>query len=55
MSAIFGVLRFDGQQVTAADLERMANTISHRGPDGWKFIVDGSVGLGHCLMLATVV
>jgi asparagine synthase (glutamine-hydrolysing) len=50
MSAIFGVLRFDGATVSSRDLERMSNTLAHRGPDGHKFVVDGAIGLGHCLM-----
>ncbi len=50
MSAIFGILRFDGAEVSARDLERMGNVLAHRGPDGRKFSVDGAVGLGHCLM-----
>lgn len=50
MSAIFGILRFDGGAVSAHDLERMGNVLAHRGPDGRKFTVDGAVGLGHCLM-----
>jgi asparagine synthase (glutamine-hydrolysing) len=51
MSAIFGILRFDGGEVSARDLERMCNVLAHRGPDGRKFVVAGPpVGLGHCLM-----
>ncbi len=50
MSAIFGILRFDGGTVNPRDLERMGNTLAHRGPDGRKFVADGPVGLGHCLM-----
>ncbi len=50
MSAIFGILRFDGGEVSARDLERMGNTMAHCGPDGRKFVIDGAVGLGHCLM-----
>jgi asparagine synthase (glutamine-hydrolysing) len=50
MSAIFGILRFDGGEVAARDLERMGNALAHRGPDGRKFVVDGPLGLGHCLM-----
>lgn len=50
MSAIFGVVRFDGDKVSVRDLERMGNTLAHRGPDGCKYGVDGSAGLGHCLM-----
>ncbi len=50
MSAIFGILRFDGGEVSARELERMSNALAHRGPDGCKFLVDGPAGLGHCLM-----
>ncbi len=50
MSAIFGILRFDGAEANPRELERMGNTLAHRGPDGRKFIVDGPVGLGHCLL-----
>lgn len=50
MSAIFGILRFDRDEVLARDLERMGNVLAHRGPDGRKFRIDGPVGLGHCLL-----
>jgi asparagine synthase (glutamine-hydrolysing) len=50
MSAIFGILRFDGDGVSARDLERMGNTLAHRAPDGRKFVADGRIGLGHGLM-----
>jgi asparagine synthase (glutamine-hydrolysing) len=50
MSAIFGVLRFDGAEVSTRELERMANVLAHRGPDGRRFVAEGPVGLGHCLL-----
>jgi asparagine synthase (glutamine-hydrolysing) len=50
MSAIFGVLRFDGAEVSRGDLERMSNLLAHRGPDGRKFVATAPIGLGHCLM-----
>jgi asparagine synthase (glutamine-hydrolysing) len=50
LSAIFGVLRFDGGAAQASDLERMGATLRHRGPDGRKVALDGPVGVGHCLM-----
>ena len=50
LSAIFGILRFDGGEVSSRELERMSNTLAHRGPDGRKFVVDGQIGLGHGLM-----
>ncbi len=53
MSAIFGILRFDGASVAARDLERLADMLAHRGPDGRKFVADGPIGLGHGLMRIT--
>jgi asparagine synthase (glutamine-hydrolysing) len=50
VSAIFGILRFDDCDVDARDLQRMSDTLAHRGPDGRKFLRDGSIGIGHCLM-----
>lgn len=50
MSAIFGILRFDGGKINPRDLERIGNVLAHRGPDGRKSLVEGQVGLGHCLM-----
>ena len=34
MSAIFGILRFDGGEVSPRDLERIGNRLAPRGPDG---------------------
>ena len=50
MSAIFGILRFDGGAVLPGEMERMGGTLAHRGPDGRSIAVDGTVGLGHCLL-----
>ena len=50
MSAIFGILRFDGAAVSGRDLERMAKALAHRAPDGIKFVADGPFALGHGLM-----
>ena len=50
MSAIFGILQFGDADVNAQDLDRLGNVLAHRGPDGRKFVIDGTVGLGHCLM-----
>jgi asparagine synthase (glutamine-hydrolysing) len=50
MSAIFGVLRFDGAAASAAELQRMGNVLAHRGPDGRRSIAEGPLGLGHCLL-----
>lgn len=50
MSAIFGILRFDGAEVPSRDLERIANALAHRGSDGRRLARYGPIGLGHCLM-----
>ncbi|MBS0471038.1 MAG: hypothetical protein JSR60_08210 [Proteobacteria bacterium] len=49
MSAIFGVLRFDGGPVAQTDLERMGRILTHHAPHGRKAVATGPVGLGHCL------
>jgi asparagine synthase (glutamine-hydrolysing) len=54
VSAIFGILRFDGREAAASDMERMGEALAHRGPDGRRFAVDGPIALGHCLMRVTV-
>lgn len=43
-------MRFDGAAVSSCDVERMGNVLRHRGPDRRTVAIDGSVGLGHCLM-----
>ncbi|MEI9995019.1 MAG: asparagine synthase-related protein [Rhizomicrobium sp.] len=53
MSAIFGVLRFDGAPVSPRALERMANTLAHCAPDGRASLSDGPAGLGHGLLRIT--
>ncbi|HET9619227.1 MAG TPA: asparagine synthase-related protein [Pseudolabrys sp.] len=50
MSAILGILRFDGARASEHDLERISNALALRGPDARRFLVQGSVGLGHCLL-----
>jgi asparagine synthase (glutamine-hydrolysing) len=50
MSAIFGILRFDGARVSARDVERMGKMLAFRGPDGRRSVVSEGIGLGHCLL-----
>src|SRR6185437_15848259 len=50
MSAIFGLLTFDGEPAAAQHIERIGNSLANRAPDGRKILVDGPVGLGHGLM-----
>ncbi|WP_066807217.1 asparagine synthase-related protein [Sphingomonas asaccharolytica] len=50
MSAICGILRFDGADVTPRTVDRMAHRMKHRGADGVETIDLGRLALGHCLM-----
>jgi len=48
MCGICGKVYFDPQRtVTRAELERMSQTLEHRGPDGEGIWMDGHVGLAH--------
>jgi len=53
MSAICGVLRFDGAAAGDADIQRALNAMSRRGPDRCRVYCDGPLGLGHALMRVT--
>jgi len=53
MSAIGGVLRFDGGAVSRHDLERLANALRRHGPDQSAMVVGESIGLVHALMRMT--
>ncbi len=50
MSAIFGMVRFDGGPVAVREIERMGRTLAHRAPDGRHIAAEAGMGLGHCLM-----
>ena len=47
MCGIAGIIHFDGQNVARETLERATRALSHRGPDGEGFWLQGNVGLGH--------
>jgi len=47
MCGIAGILNFDGAEAQAALLERMADSMAHRGPDDHGVHVDGPLGLAH--------
>jgi len=49
VSAIYGLLRFDGRSVTDRDLSLLSRPIAHRGPDGGAVWRTDSVGIGHLL------
>ncbi len=53
MSAIAGLLRFDGGAVAQHDLERAANALRQFGPDRTGTLADDGVGLAHVLMRMT--
>jgi len=46
MCGIVATMRFDGRSIERSDLERMRDTMYHRGPDGAGCYIDGGVGLG---------
>jgi asparagine synthase (glutamine-hydrolysing) len=53
MSGIAGIYYLDGRPVEQTDVQRMVDSISHRGPDGFGVWTDGSVGLGHRMLWTT--
>ena len=53
MSGIVGIYYLDGRPVERTDVERMADSIAYRGPDGSGVWTDGSVGLGHRMLWTT--
>jgi len=53
MSAIAGILRFDGRPVRRHDVERMANALRAHGPDRQGIQTAGQIGLAQLLMRMT--
>jgi len=53
MSGIAGVIRFDGGPVEPGLVEKMTTAIAHRGPDGIRHWIRGSVALGQCMLRTT--
>lgn len=47
MCGITGIFDTSGSNVLKKILQKMNDTIIHRGPDGEGFYVDGPIGLGH--------
>ena len=45
MCGICGVIHFDGKPVTEPLLQAMNSRLSHRGPDGAGYFIDGNIGL----------
>jgi len=44
---IAGVFHLNGDPVFRDQIQKMTNTLAHRGPDGEDCFVDGNLGLGH--------
>jgi asparagine synthase (glutamine-hydrolysing) len=47
MSAICGIVNFDGKPVERADLEIMVESSPYRGPDGTGYWLEGNAGFAH--------
>jgi asparagine synthase (glutamine-hydrolysing) len=50
MSGIAGFVTWDGQPAKREAMDRMMSLMEHRGPDGLKCEICGSVALGHALV-----
>lgn len=53
MSGIAGIYFLDGRPVERIDLEKMVESIAHRGTDGSGVWTDGPIGLGHRMLWTT--
>ena len=53
MSGICGIVHFDGEPVDPAQLEKMAQAMAYRGPDGIRYWVQGNVGMAHLALHTT--
>jgi asparagine synthase (glutamine-hydrolysing) len=47
MCGIAGIFNLDGKPVAFQQMQRMANSIQHRGPDGEGFYIHNNIGLAH--------
>ncbi|MDA7546265.1 asparagine synthase (glutamine-hydrolyzing) [Alphaproteobacteria bacterium] len=47
MCGITGIFDTSGSQVSKKTLQKMNDTIKHRGPDGEGLYIEGPIGLGH--------
>ena len=53
MSGILGIFYRDGRPVEGEYLDRMVDSLAHRGLDGRDIWVSESIGMGHCLQWTT--
>jgi asparagine synthase (glutamine-hydrolysing) len=47
MCGICGEFNFCNKNIDPVNIKRMADSLSHRGPDDWGIYCDGFIGLGH--------
>ena len=53
MSAIFGIIDFEGRPIEAAWIESMQTDLVHRGPDRQDLYQEESMFFGHMLLQVT--
>lgn len=53
MSAIFGAVNLSNTVVPFSHLEKMGETMVHRGPDGVRLLQEKHIGFGHCMLHTT--
>ncbi len=53
MSGIAGICNLDGRPAERSRLQRMADAMAHRGPDGLACWLHGPVGLAHAMLRTT--
>lgn len=53
MSAIAGIIHFDGAPIEPGLVEKMISAMAKRGPDGVNHWVNGTVALGQCMLRTT--
>ncbi|NSW94704.1 MAG: asparagine synthetase B, partial [Bacteroidales bacterium] len=53
MSAIFGIIDFEGRPLKEEWIQSMQRGLAHRGPDGQGLYREPSVALGHMLLQVT--
>lgn len=53
VSAIVGLYNTDGRPVKNGDVNRMLDSLAHRGPDGAAIWNEGFIGLGHRMLWTT--
>lgn len=53
MSGIAGIVRFDGAPIEPGLVGKMTSAMTHRGPDGIRHWIKGSVALGQCMLCTT--